>query len=88
VPSPNPNCDESCESAFPRGLFMHQKCSNYTPTNLFGLCKSMSIISLLVIVPSSHLEAVTHPSAPKVLRARKHAPTPYPFVVFTLWTHN
>ncbi len=38
----SPNRGESYESMYARGLFVHQKCSNYTLTNLlFGLCKSM-----------------------------------------------
>jgi hypothetical protein len=36
---------ESCESMFAHSSSMHQKCSNYTLTNLlFGLCKSMWVI--------------------------------------------
>jgi hypothetical protein len=42
---------ESCESMFARGLFMHQKCSNYALTNLlFRLCKSMWIIDRLSLI--------------------------------------
>jgi hypothetical protein len=32
------------------------KCSNYTPTNLFGLCKSVWVIEVLVNLPSPILE--------------------------------
>jgi len=40
--SPSSGHDESCESVFAGGPFMHQKCSNDTLTNLlFGLCKSV-----------------------------------------------
>jgi hypothetical protein len=40
VASPNLGCDESFESVYAYGLFMHQKCSNHTLINLlFGLCK-------------------------------------------------
>ncbi len=43
----------SCESMSARGLFMHQKCSNYALLNLlFGLYRSVWIIELLVILPS------------------------------------
>jgi hypothetical protein len=43
---------ESCESMFAHGSFVHQKCSNYALTNLFGLCRSMWIIDFLVTLPS------------------------------------
>jgi hypothetical protein len=44
---------ESCEFVFARGSSMHKKCSNYALINLlFGLCRSMWIIDLLVIHPS------------------------------------
>jgi hypothetical protein len=34
--------DDSYESVYASGLFVHQKCSNYALTNLlFGLCRSM-----------------------------------------------
>jgi hypothetical protein len=83
-PPPNPSCDESCEFVFAHGLSMHQKCSNYTLINLFGLCRSMWIIDLLVILPSPHHGALTRPSTPKVLWVRERAPTLYPFVVHPL----
>jgi hypothetical protein len=38
---------ESCESVFACGLFVHQKCSNYALTNLFGLCRSVWVIDCL-----------------------------------------
>jgi hypothetical protein len=60
------------------------KCSNYTLTNLlFGLCKFVWIIDLLVTHPSPHPRVPTHPFTSEVLRARECTPTPYPFVVFT-----
>jgi hypothetical protein len=72
------------ESVFARGSSMHQKCSNYALTNLlFGLCRSMWIIELLVTLPNPHPGAPTHPSTPKMLWARERAPTLYPFIVFT-----
>jgi hypothetical protein len=84
VASLSSGCGESCESVFACGSSVHQKCSNCAVTNLlFGLCRSMWIIDLLVIHPSPHLGAPTHPSTPEVLRARECTPTPYPFVVFT-----
>jgi hypothetical protein len=49
---------------------------------LFGLCKSMWVIELLVNLPSPHPRALTRPSTLKVLRVRKCGLTP-PFVVFT-----
>jgi hypothetical protein len=34
VASPSSGHEESCESVFAHGLFVHQKCSNYALTNL------------------------------------------------------
>jgi len=63
---------------------MHQKCSNYALTNLlFGLCRSMWIIELLVTLPGPHFKAPARPFIPKVLRAKERAPTPYPSTIFT-----
>jgi hypothetical protein len=63
---------------------MHQKCFSFALTNLlFGLCKSMSIIDLLIIHPSLHPRATTRPSTPKVLRTRECSPTPCPSTIFT-----
>ncbi len=77
-------CGEFCEFVFACGSFVHQKCSNYAQTSLlFGLCRSMWIIDLLVTCPSPHLEALAHPSTPEVLRAKECTLTPYPSVVFT-----
>jgi hypothetical protein len=82
---PSPSRGESCEFVFAHGSSMHQKCSNYALTNLlFGLCRSMWIIDLLVTLPNPHLRAPTHPSTLEVLRAREHTPTPYPSIVFIL----
>jgi hypothetical protein len=67
---------------------MQQKCSNYSLTNfLFGLCKFVWIIDLLVTHPSPHPGAPTRPSTPEVLQAKERVPTPYPFIVFTLDSH-
>jgi len=75
---------EFYESMFVCGLSMHQKCSNYTLTNLlFSFYKFVRIIDLLVILPNPHLGALARPSTPKILRAKERAPTPYPLVVFT-----
>ncbi len=42
---------------FIRGSSVHQRCSSYALTNLlFGLCKSMWVIDLLVNLPSCILE--------------------------------
>jgi len=62
---------------------IHQKCSNYALTNLFGLCKSVWIIDLLVTHFNPHYEAPTCPCTPKLLQTRKRTPTPCPFDVFT-----
>ncbi len=81
----SPGRGESCEFMFARGSFVHQKCFNYILTNLlFGLCRSMWVIKLLVTLPSPHFKATTRPSTSKMLRTRQHALTLYPFVVFTL----
>jgi hypothetical protein len=85
---PSPGHGESYESVFAHGLSMHQKCSNYALTNLlFGLCRSMRIIDLLVTLPSPHPEALTCPSTPKMLGTKKRTPTPHPSIVFTLDSH-
>ncbi len=65
------------------GSSIHQKCFNYTLTNLlFGLCKSVWIIELLINLLSFHPRALAHPSTPNVLQAMEHAPT-FPSVIFT-----
>jgi len=81
---PSSGCGESYESVFACGSFVHQKCSNYALTNLlFGLCMSMWVIEFLVTLLSPHYGVPACPSTPKVMWATEHAPTPYPFVVFT-----
>jgi hypothetical protein len=63
---------------------MRQKCSSYALINLlFGLCRSVLVTEFLVNLFSPHPGAPARPSIPEVLRAREHAPTPFPFVVFT-----
>jgi len=53
------------ESMYAGGLSMHQKCSNYAPTNLlFGLCRFTWIIDLLVTCPNPHFGALACPSLP------------------------
>ncbi len=53
---------------FTHGLSMHQKCSSYALTNLlFGLCRFMWVIELLIICPSPYLWALTRPSTLEVL---------------------
>ncbi len=81
---PNLGHDESCESMFTCGSSMHQKGSNYALTHLlFGLCRSMWVIELLVNLPGFHLRAPTCPSTVEVLRAKGRAPTLSPSIVFT-----
>jgi hypothetical protein len=81
---PSPGCGESCESLFVCGLFVHDRCSSYTLTDLlFGLCKYVWVIDLLINLPSFHLGAPTCPSTPEVLRARECTPTFSPFIVVT-----
>jgi len=43
----------------------------------------MSVIELLIILPSPHPRVPTPPSTPKVLQTKKRALTPYPSIVFT-----
>jgi hypothetical protein len=45
------------------------------------------MIDLLVILPSLEPRAQAHPSTPKVLWAKEHAPTPYSSTVLTLKSH-
>ncbi len=61
------------------------KCSNYALTNLlFGLCKSMWVIELLVNLPSP-IHSSSMPFTPEALWTREHAPTPSPSAIH-LWT--
>jgi hypothetical protein len=63
------------------------KCSSYALTNLlFGLCRSVWIIDACHS-PSPHPRALACPSTPKVLRTKECAPTPYSFVVSTLYSY-
>jgi len=65
---------ESCESMFARGSSMHKKCSNYVLTNLlFGLCKSVWVIDLLVNLPSPHYGTPTCPFTLEMLWAEECA---------------
>jgi len=77
-------CGESCESEFACGSFVHQKCSSYALTNLlFGLCKSMWMIELLINLPNPLPELQHAPLSPKCYELRS-APQPFsPSVVFT-----
>jgi hypothetical protein len=85
---PSPGHGESCESVFARSSSMQQKCSNYALTNLlFGLCRSVRVIDLLVILPSPYPRAPARPSTVEVLRAKEHTPTFHSFDVFTLDSH-
>jgi hypothetical protein len=85
----SPGCDESRESMFARGGSMHQKCSNYTLTNLlFGLCKSVWITDPLVTHPNPHPEAPVRPFTPKMLWTREHNPIHYPSIVFHIWIRS
>jgi len=55
VTSPKFESRWSCEFMFTHGLFVHQKCSNYALTNLlFGLCRSVWVIDLLITLPNPH----------------------------------
>jgi hypothetical protein len=57
---------------------------NYAPTNLlFGLCRFVWVIELLVNLPSPHPGTTARPSIPEVLWTRERALILSPFVVFT-----
>ncbi len=59
------------------------KCPNYALTNLlFGLCRSVWVIELLVNLPSPHPRAQSCPSSLEVLWAKECSLT-LPFFVFT-----
>jgi len=80
--------DESCDSVFARGSFMHQKCFDYALINLlFGLCRSVWIIELLVTRLSPHLGALAHLSTPKVLQTRERVSILYPSTIVILNSH-
>jgi len=67
---------------------VHQKCSNYALTNLlFGLCRSMWIIDLLVILFSPYPEALAHPSTFEVPQTRKCTLIFHSSAMFTLDSH-
>jgi hypothetical protein len=88
VVPPSPGCGEFYESMFAYGSSAHQKCSNYALTNLLlGLCRSVWVIDLLVILPSPYPGALTHPSTLKVLQAKEHTPTPHSSTAFTFNSH-
>jgi hypothetical protein len=61
---PSLDYGDSYEFVYAHDLSVHQKCSNYTLTNLlFGLCELIWIIDTLVICPNPHLKvlALPHP---------------------------
>jgi hypothetical protein len=63
--------DESYESVFAHGSSVHQKCSNYTLTNLlFGLCRSVWVIDLLVTLPNPISKFWHAPLPPKCCEPR------------------
>jgi len=58
VVSPSPGYGESCGSMYACGSSVHQKCSNYALINLlFGLCRLVWIVDLLVTHPNPHPKA-------------------------------
>ncbi len=50
---------------------------------LFGLCKFVWIIDLLVTRPNPHLRALARLFIPEVLWTKERTPTPYPSIDFT-----
>jgi hypothetical protein len=85
---PSSSCHgEFCESVFTRGSSVHQKCYSYALTNLlFGLCRSMWVIELLVNLLSLHPRAPARPSTPKLLQTKECAPNSFSFYYLYLWT--
>ncbi len=78
---PNLGCGESVSAC---GSSVHQKCFSYALINLlFGLCKFVWIIELLVNIPSPHPRVLAHPSTPEVLWTKECGPTFSLSVVFT-----
>ncbi len=64
---------------------MHQKCSNYALTNLlFGLCRFVWIIYLLVTHPSPHPGAPTCPSTLKMCCKLRNVPQLFILPLFSL----
>jgi len=79
---------EYYESMFVCVSSIHQKCSNYALTNLlFGLCRSVWVIDLLVTLLSPYLKAPTCTFILEMLRAKERTPTPHSFVLFALDSH-
>jgi hypothetical protein len=62
--------------------------TNYALTNLlFGLCRSVWVIGLLIILLSPYPRAPTCPCTPKVLWAKESNPTLHYSIVFTWDSH-
>jgi hypothetical protein len=81
---PNLGRGEFCESMFASDSSVHQKCSNYALINLlFGLCRSVWRIDLLITCSSPHPGAPTCLSTLEVLWTNERSPTPCPSIVFT-----
>jgi hypothetical protein len=80
---PSLGYDESCESVYARGSFMHQKCSNHALTNvLFRLCRFVWIIDLLATRPNPHPKAPTCPFTLEVLWAKERTSTLSSSIIF------
>ncbi len=73
---------------FACGSSVHQRCSNYTLTNLlFGLCRSMWVIDLLVNLLSPHQSSSTPPLPLKCCKTRS-APKSFSFRCLHFWIRN
>ncbi len=84
---PIPCRGESCESVYAHGSSMHQKCSNYVITSLlFGLCKSIWIINLLVTHLSPYPRTLAHPFYPRGVANKGTYPNSF-FCCFHFETH-
>jgi hypothetical protein len=82
---PSPDHGESCESELPV-VRLNTKSAQIITNLLFGLCIAVWVIKCLslFLVPS---RSSNTPFYPKVLRAKEHAPTLCPSVIFTSNSH-
>jgi len=70
------------------GSSVHQRCSNCRLTNLlFGLCRSVWVIKVLINLFSPHSKALAHPSTLKCCGPGA-CPNLFSFHYLHLWIHN
>jgi len=75
--SPSSGHGESCEFVYACDLSMHQKCSNYALTNLFGLCMFVWIIDPHFIHANPHLRALASLFTSEVVQVTNYTPIPF-----------